>query len=216
MDNATSRTSLRDAPPAPHRIEIRLREIAQLFNSMDPSPFHEKDLDADAEEFILSWGEDFPVEAPIELMIHLDSCATAVPDGALLEQSVQHHFAYLADGAEKSFRRLLRTGRMSLAIGLLFLATCLLTGEVLLAYENRTFLRLLRESLSIAGWVAMWRPMEIFLYEWWPQRRRCRYLRKLAAMRVTITRGATISDHALTPLLPHHRAPGSPPESRNP
>jgi len=37
------------APPV-HRIELRLREIEQLFNSMDPTPFHHKDLDPDAEE----------------------------------------------------------------------------------------------------------------------------------------------------------------------
>ena len=36
------------------RIQLRLRELAQLFNSMDPSPFLDRDLDADAEEFIVS------------------------------------------------------------------------------------------------------------------------------------------------------------------
>ena len=35
-----------------HRIELHLRELGQLFNSMDPTPFHHKDLDPDAEEFI--------------------------------------------------------------------------------------------------------------------------------------------------------------------
>jgi hypothetical protein len=41
-------------------------------------------------------------------------------------------------------------------------------------------LSLLRESLVIAGWVAMWRPMEIYLYEWWPLRRRRRVYQKLS------------------------------------
>ena len=36
------------------RIELRLRRIEQLFDSFDPAPFHEKDLDRDAEEFIVS------------------------------------------------------------------------------------------------------------------------------------------------------------------
>jgi hypothetical protein len=30
------------------------------------------------------------------------------------------------------------------------------------------FVSLLRESMLIVGWVAMWRPLEIFLYDWWP------------------------------------------------
>jgi hypothetical protein len=52
-----------------HRIEIHLNELSQLFNSMDPSPFHEKDLDDDAEEFIVSWAQEYPVRDPIILLI---------------------------------------------------------------------------------------------------------------------------------------------------
>ena len=49
--------------PPVHRIELRLREVAQLFNSMDPTPFHHKDLDPDAEEFIESWALEFPPDS---------------------------------------------------------------------------------------------------------------------------------------------------------
>ena len=35
-------------------IEIRLRELRQLFNTLDPAPFHEKDLDPAAEEYVVS------------------------------------------------------------------------------------------------------------------------------------------------------------------
>lgn len=35
-------------------IEINLNEPAQLFNSLDPSPFHERDLDADAAEYLIN------------------------------------------------------------------------------------------------------------------------------------------------------------------
>jgi hypothetical protein len=37
-----------------HTISLQLRDTNQLFNSMDPSPFIEKDLDDDAKEFIVS------------------------------------------------------------------------------------------------------------------------------------------------------------------
>ena len=39
---------------------------------MDPSPFHQKDLDADAEDFLLSWAQDFPAREPLSLVIYLD------------------------------------------------------------------------------------------------------------------------------------------------
>src|SRR4051812_36598729 len=38
----------------PVRMNLKLRELAQLFNSMDPSPFLDRDLDHDAEEFIVA------------------------------------------------------------------------------------------------------------------------------------------------------------------
>ena len=55
----------------PHRVEVNLREVGQLFNTMDHSPFHERDLDHDAEEFILSWVREFPVNDPVVLVVHL-------------------------------------------------------------------------------------------------------------------------------------------------
>jgi hypothetical protein len=55
-----------------HTIKLKLRDMGQLFNSMDPSPFIEKELDADAEEFIVSWAHECPPGAPIKLRIYLD------------------------------------------------------------------------------------------------------------------------------------------------
>lgn len=52
-------------------ITLRLRELTQLFNSMDPSPFVERDLDADAEEFITSWARELPSKRELELVILL-------------------------------------------------------------------------------------------------------------------------------------------------
>lgn len=45
---------------------------------------------------------------------------------------------------------------------------------------------LARESLTIAGWVAMWRPMEIYLYDWWPLRRRGKLFEKLSRIQVEV------------------------------
>ena len=34
--------------------------------------------------------------------------------------------------------------------------------------ETNTAIDVFREGLIICGWVAMWRPIQIFLYDWWP------------------------------------------------
>ena len=80
----------------------------------------------------------------------------------------------------------MRQGRTSLFIGLLFLAACLLLSKMLLGHEAGTWAAVVRESLTIAGWVAMWRPMQIYLYDWWPLLRLRRTFTKLSHMPVEL------------------------------
>jgi len=170
----------------PHRIELNLSSINQLFNSMDPSPFHEKDLDHAAEEFIISWAQEFHRHEPVELVIHLSQLPDGRESKQVIEQAVHNYFAYRARLNRMEFKRLMKQGRMSLLIGLPFLAACLLTSELLTQQGGGTFFNLVVQSLTIAGWVAMWRPMEVYLYEWWPLRRRGKIFEKLSRMRVEV------------------------------
>ncbi len=169
----------------PASIELRLRELAQLFNSLDPSPFHDRDIDADAEEFILSWARETPQATDFELVLHLE--ATPAPErAAAVEGAVQHYFAARAEMKRRDFRVLLRRGRTSLIVGLVFLFACLGASELIATQTQGTFLSILREGLTIGGWVAMWRPLEIYLYDWWPLRDEYRMLACLSRMRVRI------------------------------
>ena len=170
----------------PHRIELNLREIGQLFNTMDPAPFPEKDLDGDAEEFILSWVREFPLDEPVVLVVHLNEFPADQNPQSVIEQGVHHYFAYRARLNRLEFRRLLKDGRQSLLIGILFLAACLTASHAIGGDESGTFRGIARESLTIAGWVAMWRPMQIYLYDWWPLRRRGRLYKKLSRMKVEV------------------------------
>jgi hypothetical protein len=176
------------AGPAAHRIEIRLHDINQLFNTMDASPFHEKDLDADAEEFIVSWAREFPIQDPLILAIHLGQDAPSrIPD-QVVEEAVQHYFTYRASISRLEFRRLMREGRLSLIIGLVFLSICLALAQLLRATGPEEVRDIAQEGLTIAGWVAMWRPLEIYLYDWWPLRRRWKIFEKMGRMKVEIRR----------------------------
>jgi hypothetical protein len=38
-------------------LEIYLADVRQLFNSMDPAPFRERDLDPNAADYIVEWAE---------------------------------------------------------------------------------------------------------------------------------------------------------------
>lgn len=171
--------------PDNRQIEVRLRELTQLFNSMDPSPFMDRDLDAAAEEFIVSWARELPHKSDLELVIHLATPPLADrADGT--EEAVRHYFASRAEVKHREFRLLMRRGRSSLLIALLFLAACFALGEVAQKAPLGPWNEFVELGLHIAGWVAMWRPLEIFLYDWWPIRSDQRLLERLARMKVRL------------------------------
>jgi hypothetical protein len=173
--------------PAPMRhIELKLRDIHQLFNTMDPSPFHEKDLDHDAEEFIFSWAQEFHRHEPIDLIIHLATAPDAAMGTKTVADAVHHYFAYRARLNQLEFSRLMKQGRTSLLVGLGFLGLCLGATGMVPSANPGTLAGFMREGLTIAGWVAMWRPLEIYLYEWWPLRRRGAIFDKLSKMPVQV------------------------------
>jgi hypothetical protein len=167
-----------------HKVEVRLENLRQFFNSMDPSPFYERDLDPDAEHYIVSWAEEFPLKEPVHLVLHLESPGTEHQQ-VMVEEAVHNHFRNLARLAGLEFRHLLRIGSRSLVIGLTVLAGCLLIGSLLDGMDG-ALVNLVRESLLIGGWVAMWQPMQTYLYGWWPLRRRRRIYEKLARMPVEL------------------------------
>src|SRR4051794_3159791 len=152
-----------DIPPGSGVIEVHVRDLSQLFNSMDPSPFLDKDLDVDAEEFIVSWARELPEDKPLAVLIHLDRSAVVPDEGRVVGDSVHSYFRHRAELTRQRLHQLFRRGRRSLFIGLPFLASCILLGDwIAHLLAKRPSAQIIRESLLVGGWVAMWRPMEIF------------------------------------------------------
>lgn len=177
-------------------IEVRVGELKQLFNAIDPSPFHDKDLDPDAEEFIVGWSTELPRDAPLALLVHLDRPAGLPNEADVLRDAIHESFARRAVETRRRLRDLFRRGRISLVIAIVFLTICLLLGDLVRARVEGRFAQILREGLLIGGWVAMWRPLEVFLYDWWPIRGEARLFDRLAVMPVRITYAATAASDA--------------------
>ena len=168
-------------------IGLELDELNQLFNPLDPSPFQNKDLNPEVEEFIVDSAQEHRPDDALTLHIRLQKWPAQDPT-ELIRQSIHNYFAYRARMNRLEFRRLMKRGRSSLLIGLLFLTACLTAGSFLFGSDEGTWANIARESLTIAGWVAMWRPMEIYLYDWWPMRGRGRIYKKLSQLPVEVVR----------------------------
>jgi hypothetical protein len=168
-------------------IEIRLGSVAQLFHTLDPTPFREGDLAAEAEDYILSYARDLPADARIRLVLHLPGGA----GGADLSGAVRGFFAARAEAESRALRELFRDGWRALIIALAVVAVCLLLAWQIGRPDGGGLLRsILSESLVIFGWVAMWHPAQIFLYDWLPITRRRRVFRQLAAATVEVRAGS--------------------------
>jgi len=174
------------SPQSEAKVEISLNRLSQLFNSLDPSPFRERDLDQNAEDYIIGSVEEISHHRPLRLVIHLPADQVPEPDALSLADAVHNFFAYREAHERRRLRLLLRDGRIALVIGLAFLFCCVALREVIFSFAHNAASDIFGEGLLIIGWVAMWRPLEIFLYEWVPIRRRCQILRTLATIPVTI------------------------------
>ena len=174
-------------PPKCAVIEVHVGELRQLFNAIDPSPFREKDLDPKAEEFIVGWAKDLPRDVPLALVVDLDRQAGLADEATVLRDAVHVFFRHRAETFDQRLRELLRLGRTSLLIGLVALTAATALGDFLAVLMKGSRIgEIVRESLTIGGWVSMWRPLEIFLYDWWPVRRERILSQRLAAMPVRI------------------------------
>lgn len=168
-------------------IEIKLKTPEQLLNSFDPSPFHHRDLDDRAADYIIDSAEEAGTPGALHLVIELPEDEAARDLARELPPALHNAFSYRANHARSQLKELLRTGRLSLIVGLAVLGLCILVIQVLeLPKRDSTLAQMTEQGLFILGWVAIWRPLEIFLYDWWPLKKRIGLLAQLAEATVEI------------------------------
>ncbi|RAK52060.1 hypothetical protein [Phenylobacterium deserti] len=168
-------------------IRVSLHSSTQLFSSIDPSPFVERNLDHAAERFIVNWARTLPRRSPFELELRLFEAPTS-HDACEREihEAVHLHFTRRADYMTRELHELLRRGRRSLVIGVVFITACLLSSNAATRLFPGAVGAVISEGLKVAGWVAMWQPVNVFLYGWWPITGERRLFRRLSKMKVHV------------------------------
>jgi len=162
-------------------IELELHTAMQLFNSFDPAPFHEKELDREAEEYIYNTVGEFPLKKPLGIFIYLPPSEADGETEHILKKAIRNHFSY---------KKLLQRGRRNMTIATLFLFLCLLVIRLLSTLKEVLVHTMLSEGFTIIGWVAMWEPINVFLYGWWPVVQKRNIYRKILSMDVNIIAGS--------------------------
>jgi hypothetical protein len=169
-------------------------ETSQLLDSLDPSPFDRRDLTSRAEAYIVDSVEELPPKAPPVLVVKLDQSSDLPGEARVVENAIRTHSSRRSHGLRRDLHQLIHRGLISLVIALSFMVLLFTIAQAVgQIMGNATYAPLVRESMLIVGWVALWRPVEIFLYDWWPivsQRRLHDRLSRIS-VRVVYTRGTT-------------------------
>src|SRR6187402_2657169 len=98
-------------------IELRVDNIEQLFHTLDPFPFRERDLDREAEEYIVGWARELADGQPIKIVIHFPDDEPQAKAAQALEEAIPRYFAYRAGILQGDLKELFRVGRLSLGVG---------------------------------------------------------------------------------------------------
>lgn len=167
-------------------IEIFVKNPMQLFESRDPAPYRERDLDEDLAKYIISSAQEFSQATPFRLKVLISDGTLAGAECESIATSIHTYFMYEAELAASQLRKTFRVGRTFLAVGLVALFLCVVASNFVETNLEFNFKHFVSEGLLISGWVAMWRPIEVFLYDWWPIREKIRLLTKLSEVGIDV------------------------------
>lgn len=166
-------------------IEVTVPSPDVLFEWLDPITGAVRHLSEHVEDFIVHRAKETP-SARYELLIRISVDIAPGTDAARLGEGVSRHFVHRSAEESGRIRRLVREGLRDLLIGLVFLFLCAaiaLTAARVLPAPVGLFVE---QGLLILGWVALWRPADLLLYEIRPVRLQRDLMEKLARAEVHI------------------------------
>ena len=141
-------------------IELELHSLAQLFDVLDPAPFRERALDPHAHRYLLSYAEELDPRGALRLRVHLPPELRDAAD--TIGAAVHNHFAYERAQAARLLRARMRLAWRALLVGMLILASTTLVGQEL---RRLPLLDWLGEGVQILGWVMLWYPLDLLLFQ---------------------------------------------------
>lgn len=177
-------------PAAPEALRLSLSEPRHLFVAPEMDPLAGRYGGLSGFDLIKAALRARPLRRAerLSLSILLPEAAAGPEIAAQIRESLRGYCVSRIAEDRRKLAELRQTTRRVLLSGGLFLAACLLLSSVFDKFAPFTpFLnRLFSESFVIAGWVAMWRPMELMLYEPWEHRREMQACKALLAARIEV------------------------------
>jgi hypothetical protein len=168
-------------------IEVRVKSAQQLFDARDPAPFRERDLDDDFVEYLYSAIQEFSLSIPIKIVIYVEESESQDLPKDSIRDAISSFLSYKIDLQSGELRTFIRRAQIFLVIGLIVLGSCIGLAQSLTIPNPPGALGVLREGIVIFGWVSIWKPIELVLFDWYPIYEKVRAYRKLRGSEIEIS-----------------------------
>lgn len=166
-------------------IKIHVRGVQQLFEMKDPSPFYERDLDSSFASYLKDSAYELREAERFNIQIDIDEARTFLSEQQVAS-AIKAYFSYRIEMKRAEFRRTLRAARVFFFVGILALVTCIMIARGLLLLKSEWINTTLREGFVVFGWVSLWRPFEVFLFDWFPIWEDLKLYRKLSNSEIAV------------------------------
>lgn len=163
------------ADTADQNVDLYLSDIHNFFQTPEVDPFFGENIEASGVDQLMDTlnARRRAHKRISSITIHLPAAMIMPELAARTRAAIEVYCNTQVRLAVQKKREVWLEGWRSLRIGSVFWIVCLalsLLAEKLLA-DYSAFGRLFGEGFIIAGWVGLWRPAELLLYEWRPYKR---------------------------------------------
>ena len=167
-------------------IEVRVKSAQQLFDARDPAPFRERDLDDDFVEYIVSAVREFSLSIPLKIVIYIEENENKDLPKDSIKEAIRSYFGFRIDLQRGELKNFIKRAQLFLVIGLVTLISCLGVAQSLSLPNPPGAIGILREGIVIFGWVSIWKPIELVLFDWYPLFEKLKFYKKLLGLEIDI------------------------------
>lgn len=159
-----------------------LEDISKHYDYIDANGIA---LNYELEEHILKTLRSYPLSKRSKLVVHIPEDGSQYESNSF-KKIIHHHFISRVKEVDIFLKEQFRQWRVNMVIGTLFLVLCLILVEVLDKFSHVNVIRIIKESLMIVGWVALWDPLTFILFGYRNIRQDRNYYKKLCSIPVTV------------------------------
>jgi hypothetical protein len=166
------------------RIHFKIRAVDDILKHFDYRYLNERKINLELEDYIFKEVKCYPLRKKVILVVHI--CSSDSKSKNMLIEIIHNHFRSKVKETELLLKHELSQWRINMFIGMLFLILCLILVKIFEAFSYIYVFNIIKESLLIIGWVAIWEPLTFILFGWQPIRENILYYKKLCKVAVNI------------------------------